>query len=92
MSASRTEGLYPGGGSASRVSASRGGLHPEEVCIQGGWAESLVCLRGGLDRGGWADPPRHTWDITGYGQQAGGTHPTGMLSCLKGECSIFLKS
>ena len=27
--------------------------------------------------GGWADPP---WDITGYGQQAGGTHPTGMHS------------
>ena len=26
-------------------------------------------------------PPRDTWDITGYGQQAGGTYPTGMLSC-----------
>ena len=25
-------------------------------------------------------PPQ--WDTTGYGQQAGGTHPTGMHSCL----------
>ena len=36
-------------------------------------------LRG---RGGYS-PLQDTWDITGYGQQAGGTHPTGMLSCLK---------
>ena len=40
-----------------------------------------------------ADPPPHhtdflpmqtsrdTWDTTGYGQQAGGTHPTGMYTC-----------
>ena len=27
--------------------------------------------------------PRDTWDITGYGQQAGGMHPTVMHSCLK---------
>ena len=28
-------------------------------------------------------PPRHgTWDTTGYGRQAVGTHPTGMLSCF----------
>ena len=26
-------------------------------------------------------PPQDTWYTTGYGQQAGGTHPTGMLSC-----------
>ena len=27
-------------------------------------------------------PPEHgTWDTMGYGQQAGGTHPTRMLSC-----------
>ena len=29
-------------------------------------------------------PPIYgTWDTTGYGQRAGGTHPTGMHSCLK---------
>ena len=34
---------------------------------------------GGLHPGvGLADPP----DTTGYGQRAGGTHPTGMHSCL----------
>ena len=27
-------------------------------------------------------PPPRTWDTTGYGRQVGGTHPTGMLSCL----------
>ena len=32
-----------------------------------------------------ADPP---WDATGYGQQAGGTHPTGMHSC----CHLSLTS
>ena len=26
-------------------------------------------------------PPPSTWDTTGYGRQAGGTHPTGMHSC-----------
>ena len=40
-----------------------------------------VCLKvvsareGGLHPGGWAD----TWDTTGHGQQAGGTHATGMF-------------
>ena len=28
-------------------------------------------------------PPPITWDTTGYGQQAGGTHPTGMYSFPK---------
>ena len=28
----------------------------------------------------WADPPAQC--MLGYGQQAGGTHPTGMQSCL----------
>ena len=47
-------------------SASRGRvLHPGGVCIQGVWA----------------DPPQDTWDTTGYGQRAGGIHPTGMHSC-----------
>ena len=27
-------------------------------------------------------PPKDKRDTTGYGQQAGGTHPTGMLSCF----------
>ena len=31
--------------------------------------------------GGGQTPPPHTWDTTGYRQQAGGTHPTGMHSC-----------
>ena len=26
-------------------------------------------------------PPQNTWDATRYGQQAGGTHTTGMFSC-----------
>ena len=35
-----------------------------------------------------------TWDSTGYGRQAGGTHPTGMLSCYRpqrscGQGNIF---
>ena len=47
------------------ISASRGSLHPG----------------GSASRGGWTDSPQNTWDTTGYGQQAGGTHPAGMLSC-----------
>ena len=45
----------------------RGSLHPEGSAS------------GGLYRRGWADLP--TPNTTGYGQQARGTHPTGMLSC-----------
>ena len=48
------------------------------ICLGGG-----ICLQeGGLHPGGdWADhTPRYTWDTTGYGKQAGGTHPTGMHS------------
>ena len=38
-----------------------------------------VCIQGGLHFGrGWVYLP---WDTTGYGQQAGGTHPTGVHSC-----------
>ena len=45
------------------------GLHPGGgVCIQGGWTA--------------LPHPRYTWNTTGYGKQAGGTHPTGMHSCL----------
>ena len=41
-----------------------------------------VCLQEGLHSGGQIDrqtPPRPS--TTGYGQQAGGTHPMGMHSC-----------
>ena len=37
-----------------------------------------VCIQGG----GWAELPPHQLDTTEYGQWAGGTHPTGMHSCL----------
>ena len=40
-----------------------------------------VCLQGGLHPGGLGRPPRQS-DTTGCGQQAGGTHPTGMHSCV----------
>ena len=37
----------------------------------------------GMSRGGvGTQPPSHTLDTTGCGQKAGGTHPTGMLSCF----------
>ena len=35
--------------------------------------------RGSASRG-VGRPPRDIWDTMGYGQQAGGTHPTGMHS------------
>ena len=47
------------------------GLPPEGVCIQGGSTSS----EGGL-------PPSPPSDTRGYGQQAGGTHPTEMHSCF----------
>ena len=37
---------------------------------------------GGLNPGGWADPPPQS-DTAGYSQRAGGTHPTGMRSFCK---------
>ena len=36
--------------------------------------------RGGYVQGGRYSLP-WTWDTTGYGRQAGGTHPAGMFSC-----------
>ena len=56
-------------GSASGGSASEGGLPPGGLHLRG---------RGVYIQGGWADPSSHTM---GYGQRAGGTHPTGMHSC-----------
>ena len=45
---------------------------------------------GGLHQGG-ADPPSPPWDSMGYGQQAGGTHPTGMHSCFHFVLTFLLK-
>ena len=60
-----------------RGSASWGGLHLGSLPPGGVGSASRgggVCIQGGLGR-----PP---WDTTGYGQKAGGTHPTGMHSSL----------
>ena len=63
-----------------QVSVCPGGgcLHPDGVCIQVRSASGSagICIQG---VGGWADPLP---DTTGYGQQAGGKHPTGMHYCL----------
>ena len=55
-------------GHMTRGSASRGleGLH----------------LWGSASGGRLGRPPQDTWDTIGYGQQEGGTHPTGMNSCI----------
>ena len=37
----------------------------------------------------WQTPPPHFWDTMRYGQQAGGTHPAGMHSCLKWVFTIY---
>ena len=90
-SACRQGGLHPEG-SACRQGLPRGeGLHlgvsMQGVSMQGGWVciqGGRVCMQGslhaggGLHPGGWTDSP----STTGYGQQAGGTHFTGMHSCL----------
>ena len=66
-----------------------GGLHPKEgVCIGGrgsapGGGASRECLPTWGEGGGQTPPLRYI----GYGQQAGGTHPTGSLSC---SFSIFV--
>ena len=52
------------------------GVCIQGVCILGGWICGVSASRGGLGR----PPPS---DTTGYGQRAGGTHPTGMHSCFK---------
>ena len=47
----------------------------------GGSAFGGVCIDWGLGR-----PP----STTGYGQQAGGTHPTGMHPCFEMLCDFVL--
>ena len=74
-----------GGGLHPEGSAYRGVQHPAGICIQGGLHP------GGLHRGGGDLHPgggvgQTPSDTTGYGQRAGGTHPTGMHSC-----SLFLQ-
>ena len=67
-----------GGGSASRGSASGwGGLHPGGLGRPPGLSTGEeVGQTPPLD----ADPLRYMYTI-GYGQQAGGTQPTGMHPC-----------
>ena len=48
------------------------------VCPGGAGTHPHGTSGGDMSRG---YPPHWTWDTTGYGQPAGGTHPTGMLSC-----------
>ena len=55
------------------------------ACITGHMTRG-ISTKGGLPRGdlyprGWADPPplRDTWNTTGYGQQEGGMHPSGIF-------------
>ena len=65
-----TRGSASQGGSASR---GLGGLHQGELQHPGGLHPV------GLGRP--PSPGKITWDTTGYSQQAGSTHLTGMLSC-----------
>ena len=66
---------YLGGGSAS------GGVYILGICIQGGLhLGGWQTPKSGYGRGELGRPIRHTWDTMGYGQQSGGTHPTGMHS------------
>ena len=63
------------------------------ACITGHMTGGSASRRGTLGRPpgpayrGRGNPaPPETWDTTGYGQQAGGTHPTGMHSRLSILC------
>ena len=57
------------------------------ICPQGGGVGFPACITGHMTRG-FARPldadPSGGRPFSGYGQQAGGTHPTGMLVILKG--------
>ena len=78
-------------GSASKGVCIKGG----GVCLQGVYIQSRGSTsRGVLHPGGrWTDPPPDIWDTTGFGQQADGTHPTGMHSCcnLSSHWNVFSK-
>ena len=49
-----------------------------QVCVSSGGGVSTTTHPEGVS----TRPPPDTWDTTGYGQQAGGMHPTGMRSCI----------
>ena len=72
----QADGLYGGGGRQTPLTRCAYG--------EGGWADlpPQLCLQTGVRVGGVGQNPQDTWDTTGYGQRAGGTHPTGILSCL----------
>ena len=64
-----------------------GGVCLQGVCIQGGLPPGRSASRGSASKGGSAirgvrPPTRDTCDATRYSHRAGGTHPTGMFSCL----------
>ena len=82
----RSGGLPPGGSQVVFIQ--------EWDLLPGGMPTGGFCILGvgrfppGLPTEGFAytggrPPPRDTWNTTGYGQQAGSTHPTGMHSCLQ---------
>ena len=72
MSISATRSL-PGGGGMSRVGVVMSGERGGYVQRMGGmWVCDL--------RGSEYPSIPQTWDTMEYGQEAGGTHPTGMLS------------
>ena len=65
-------------------------LHLSVILFTGG-----ICHTPRADTPHGETPPRQTPPIQymlGYGQQAGGTHPTGMQSCLNVLILIFLNS
>ena len=77
-----------GGGGGGFPASITGHNMTRGVCLQGGgggyasrgdWTDlPRSAYRGG---GVWANPPWDTWDTAWYSQEAGSTHPTGMLSC-----------
>ena len=82
----------------SQVSSRGGAGYVHGVSILGVGMPGVGISRVGLGMSrGWVPTPRHeissrthrptpgdeTWDTMEYGWQAGGKHPTGMLSCSK---------
>ena len=77
--------------------------HDQGVCIQedshpgsmhqGGFASRSSAYRGSASGGGSVGHiSQDTWDTMGYGQQAGGMHPTRMFSCTKMSRERLCKS
>ena len=79
-------------GHMTRGSASRR-IRIQGVCIKGGLHPGVLPT-GGLHRGGGGvgHISQDTWDTMGYGQQAGGMHPTRMFSCTKMSRERLCKS